>query len=270
MKIACIQPEILTSRKECYSEIEGLLNELLKEVDKCQIICLPEKWVPFFQDLPKNLQEERGQDYQFVRNLAKEYSVSFISGAIWEKRDSLKKPSITSYFFSNNGDEIGRQDKIHLYSYEREQFEPGNELNLFALDNSLFAILICFDMAFFETPRLATEHGADMLFSPTQIREEGMHNWNIYLQARALENRIPVIACNTVGNFFERKFLGKSKIISYQKGFISPSKLHIIEGPTGSGYVYDDINIRFPKKLRKIRLKEKVDKDKLKVNLMNN
>lgn len=269
MKIACLQPEISSSRQECYSEIKRLLEKLLENIEKCNIICLPERWVPFFGDLPKNLQNERGQDYQFIKNLAKEYNINFISGAIWEKRDSSKKPYITSYFFSDNGEEIGRQDKIHLYSYERKQFEAGNELNLFKLDDFRFAILICFDMAFFETPRLATEHGADVLFSPTQIREEGMHNWNIYLQARALENRIPVVACNSVGSFQDRRFLGNSKIISFMKDFISPSKLEIVEGPMGSGFVFDDIDLKFPRKIRKIRLNEKIEKNNIKVFVIN-
>ncbi len=265
MIIACIQPEIFQNRPKCYTEIEQLSKKLLNEVENCKLICLPERWVPFLEDLPKNLQPERGNDYQFIKNLAKEYSINIIAGAIWEKRERLEKPSITSYFFSETGEEIGRQDKIHLYSYEREQFMSGNELNFFTLDNSQFAILICFDMAFFETPRLATENGADFLISPTQIREEGMYNWNIYLQARALENRIPVIACNVVGNFFNRNFLGKSKIISYKKGPITPSILKIKEGPIGSGFVYDDVDLKFPKKLRKIRLVEKVEKTNIKV-----
>ena len=124
-------------------------------------------------------------------------------------------------------------------------------------------------MAFYETPRLAAEHGADLLISPTQIREEGMHNWNIYLQARALENRIPVVACNSVGSLLKRRFLGKSKIISFVKNFVSPSKLKIVEGPKGSGYIFDEIDLKFPRKIRKIRLNEKIEKNNIKVNVVN-
>ena len=122
-------------------------------------------------------------------------------------------------------------------------------------------------MAFYETPRLAAENGADLLFSPTQIRDDGMHNWSIYLQARALENRIPVAACNALGCISERKFLGNSKIISFLKRYYTPSKLKLIEGPkNNSGYVFDDVDLEFPRKLRKIRLKEKVEKTKININ----
>lgn len=265
MRIACIQPEVHPEIEKCFSEIELLLKKVLEETERCDIVCLPERYVPFLTDLPKNIQEERGKSYSFIKNLAKEHSINIIAGSIWEKREGLQKPVITSYYFSDNGEELGRQDKLHLYSAERGQFEPGKELNLFKLDNFYFAILICFDMAFFETPRLATENGADFLVSPTQIREEGMYNWKIYLEARALENRIPVIGCNTVGTFLDRKFLGKSKIISYEKGFLSPSKLKVVEGPNGSGFIHDDIDLKFPKKLRRIRLKEVLSKKDIKV-----
>ena len=269
MKIACIQPKIHQNINNCYSEIENLLKRLIDKVSKIDIICLPERWVPLLNDISQNIQKERGENYSFIKTLAGEYNINIISGAIWEKRKNSKKPRITSYFINEKGEEVGRQDKIHLYSYEQGQFEPGNELNLFSFNEYFFAILICFDMAFFETPRLAAENGADVLFSPTQIREEGMYNWKIYLQARALENRIPVVACNSVGSFNKRRFLGNSKIISFVKKFISPSKLKIVEGPKDSGYIFDDIDLKFPKKIRKIRFNEKIEKNKININVIN-
>ncbi|MHA2179801.1 MAG: carbon-nitrogen hydrolase family protein [Promethearchaeota archaeon] len=272
MKAACIQPQIFKERSQCYLEIEYILKRLLEEENKNEIICLPERWVPFSKNAIENLQEERGDDYVFIKSLAKNYNTKIISGAIWEKRASSKKPVITSYFFNENGEEIGRQDKIHLYSYEQEQFKPGNVLNLFRINGSYyFAILICFDMAFFETPRVAVENGADILFSPTQIREDGMFNWDIYLKARALENRVPIVACNTCGKYLRRKFLGESKILSFRKGRVSPSKLKILEAPSdSSGFIFDDIDLDFPRKLRKIRLNEKIDKNKITVKKIQN
>lgn len=269
MKIACIQPKVFNNRKKCYNEIEEILTNLLKEVD-CDIACLPERWSPFLKSGPQNLQKERGDDYNFIKNLAKNYQTNLLSGGIWEKRENTKKPSITCYYFNDNGEEIGRQDKIHLYSAEREIFEPGKVLNLFSLNNYTFAILICFDMAFFETPSLATENGADLLLSPTSIKESGMSNWKIYLQARVLENRIPALSCNTYGTVNGTTFLGNSKILSFVKGFISPSKLRLIEGPIGSeGFVYDEIDLKFPQKLRRLRLNERVDRNKINVKIIN-
>jgi predicted amidohydrolase len=270
MKVACIQPKIAPTREKCYLRIETLIKRVIDEEGNPELVCLPERWVPFNQKFEKNFQSERGKDYSLIKRLAKEYQVNILSGAIWEKRQEGEgeKNYITSYFFTSKGEEIGRQDKIHLYTYELNYFEPSKELKVFKFNDFQFAILICFDMAFYETPRLAAENGADLLISPTQIREEGLYNWNIYLQARALENKIPVMACNTVGTIKVRKqrnFLGKSKIISFENGPITPSILRIEEASTENGYVYDDIDLEFPKKLRSIRLKEKIDESSISV-----
>ncbi|MFX1500462.1 MAG: carbon-nitrogen hydrolase family protein [Promethearchaeota archaeon] len=270
MKVACIQPRIHQNIEKCYAEIEYLLKNLLEEFNNCDIVCLPERWSPFISEIPQNFQEERGESYEFIKGLAKKYEISLLSGAIWEKRENKEKPFITCYYFNAKGEEIGKQDKIHLYSYEKDYFEPGLVLNIFKLGESKFAILICFDMVFFESPRLAIENGADVLISPTQIREDGMENWYVYLKARALENRVPIVACNTFGNYLNRKFIGNSKIISFIKGHISPSKLKIIEGPkNSSGFIFDEIDLDFPKKIRKIRLDEKIEMDKIKINIIN-
>ncbi|MFW9952308.1 MAG: carbon-nitrogen hydrolase family protein [Candidatus Thorarchaeota archaeon] len=264
IRVACIQPQILNNIEKSYEEVEHLLKLLLEESKTCDLICLPERWVPLEEMNGKKFQEERGPIYNFLKKLSKNYTTALISGGIWEKRKDSNKPRITSYFFNEFGEEMGRQDKIHLYAYEKEYFEPSNEVNLFPIKHYYFAILICFDMAFFETPRIATEHGAAMLISPTQIREEGIENWNIYLKARALENRVPVIACNSFGEFYNRKFTGESKIISFVQDFISPSKLKITEAPiNSSGYIYDDLDLNFPNKLRSIRFGEIVKKDQL-------
>ena len=264
IRIACIQPEILPQIARSYSEVEKILNSLIKHHNNSDIICLPERWTSPTNGKDLNIQKERGNNYKFIKNLAKEYGIGIISGALWEKRDTSVKPRITSYFFDHNGDEICRQDKIHLYSFEKFNFEPGKELVIFSFKKISFAILICFDMAFFETPRLATECGADLLFSPTQISVEGMLNWETYLKTRALENRIPVVACNTFGTIIKRKFPGSSKIISFEKDFISPSKLKVIEGPVdSSGFLFDEIDLAFPKKLRKLRFNEVMDKNKI-------
>ncbi|TFF98546.1 MAG: carbon-nitrogen hydrolase family protein, partial [Promethearchaeota archaeon] len=144
MIIACIQPKIHQSINRCYSEIEQILKILTDKVANIDIICLPERWVPLLNDISQNIQKERGENYSFIKNLAGEYHINIISGAIWEKRENSRKPRITSYFINEKGEEVGRQHKIHLYSYEQGQFEPGKELNLFSFNEYFFAILICF------------------------------------------------------------------------------------------------------------------------------
>ncbi len=213
------------------------------------------------------IEKERGHSYTLVQNLAKENGVYIITGGIWEEREH-NKYYITCYVFDNKGNELGRQDKLHLYSYEPKIFTPGEYLRIFSHEptHTKFAVLICFDIAFFETPRLAIEHGAEILLSPTLIRADGMYNWKIYLQARALENRVPVVACNPVGSIFGNTYTGISKIISFKRGHTSPSVLKIKEGlESRRDIITERINLSFPNLIRKKRLSEKREQSSIKV-----
>ena len=245
--------------------------------DNTDIVILPERWrgFPNMQHFENSVQNERGADYSFIKDLSKEYSISIISGGIWERRQNklLKevKNYITAYYFNENGDEIGRQDKLHLYSYESNIFQPGSTLNIFKHKGSRvrFSILICFDVAFFETPRVSIENGAELLISPTFIRQEGLINWKIYLQARVLENRVPIVACNPVALYNNRKFLGRSKIISFRPGYESPSVLEIEELGETPGILTGEVNVSYPNEIRKKRLNERIEIKKINIDIVD-
>lgn len=264
IKISLLQCKISINHKKMSENITELVKNAVEQSP--DIIVLPERWrpIPERDNFYESIDIERGSDYSLIKNLSKEYSISIISGGIWEKRNGTEnhKPFITSYYFDDSGEEIGRQDKLHLYSYEPVVFQPGTSLNIFTHKKKSvkFSILICFDVAFYETPRLCVEEGAELLISPTLIRQDGIHNWNIYLQARALENRVPIAACNPVGDFYGRHYPGKSKIISFKTGYESPSELLIGESKSDiQDILTREINISFPNKIRKKRLGEKID-----------
>jgi len=269
LKLILIQPEMFDKDKECFFEIQNLINSIPFIEKNCDLVCLPERWIKMNPNLEKNIQEERGTHYQFIKKIAKKCHINILSGGIWEKRENSNKNYITCYFFNKDGEEIGRQDKIHLYSYEKSFFEPGDTLNLFSLNGHLFSILICFDMVF-ETPRFAVRNGAEFLISPTLIREEGLENWGVYLRAKSLENRVPIAACNSFGILKDRTFPGNSKIISFVKGFYSPSKLKVLEAPLNKhAILFDNIDLKFPNKLRKKRFKEAISMENIKLKKSN-
>lgn len=266
LKITLIQSQMFEDEDKCFREVENLIKNIPDGDKDSDLYCLPERWIKIKQNLEGNLQEERGEHYDFIKNLAKKYRINILSGGLWEHREDTDKNYITCYFFNNQGVEVGRQDKIHLYLLEKHFFEPGDVLNLFNLNGILFSILICFDMVF-DTPKLAVKNGAELLISPTLIREDGLENWGIYLRAKALENRVPIAACNGFGIYEDKIFPGNSKIITFQKGFYSPSKLKISEAPLKkSALLTEIVEIKFPNKLRKKRFKEALNLDKIKIN----
>lgn len=274
IKISLLQCQIIANTKLMNDQITNMVREASN--DDADIVILPERWrgFPDMKNFEKSVQNERGFDYSFIKDLSKEYSVSVISGGIWEKRQNKYRKEvqnyITAYYFNENGEEIGRQDKLHLYSYESDIFQPGSTLNIFKHKGSRvrFSILICFDVAFFETPRVSIENGAELLISPTFIRQEGLINWKIYLQARVLENRVPIVACNPVAFYNDRKFLGRSKIISFKPGYESPSVLEIEELGETPGILTGEVNVSYPNEIRKKRLNERIEIKKIKINII--
>ena len=262
INISLVQPLVSKENDKNFRHVENLIEEACEQ--NPDIICLPERW--FFLDfinLKKDqlFQSERGIQYQSVKQWSKDYNVPIISGGIWEWHKGYNRPFVTSYYFDSKGKEMFRQNKIHLYGMEKAILESGKELQVFT-DNNLditFSILICFDLTISSSlTDLAANTGAEIIFSPTLIRETGMDNYEIYLQARALENRIPIASCNSIFKYLDLNFIGESKIIHFKRGSTSPAKLIVEEAPKKPHILSKNVNISFPNKIRKKRNKEKV------------
>lgn len=281
IKISLIQPKICSENEKNISHIESLIDIAIS--DNPDIICLPERWyhIEFSQLLEETgklkpnfqinqlFQEKRGEQYKKVQYWAQKYHTPIISGGIWEEDQTSGKKNINCYYFDAKGEEKFCQSKIHLYGIEKELVEPGEKLVVF-YDKRLdlkFSILICFDLHISSYLLGQTVfHGADLIFSPTLIRDDGMENWKIYLQARALEFRILIASCNSIYEIYGRKFSGKSKIATFETGAASPVKLLLHEMDENAGVFTKIIDIDFPHSIRKKRLQERLENGKISVS----
>ncbi len=264
--VCLIQPSVSHDNEENYQNMENLIGEAADLHP--DIICLPERWyhLDFTGNFHDLYQKERGIQYQWVKNWATKFGIPIISGGIWEKSSEFEKPVIVSYYFDHLGQERFFQHKIHLYGIEKELLQPGQELKVFTDTrlNITFSILICFDLHISSMlTSKAVDNGAELIFSPTLIRDDGMDNWSIYLQARALEHRVPIISCNSIYSIFNRNFSGRSKIIHFEEGSASPVKLLVSEAPDYQTLLVGQINLDFPNSIREERGVQKYDYDQI-------
>ncbi len=153
-----------------------------------RLICLPEHWL-----LSRVLKKDDEIVRQFAA-LAKELDAFINMGANFELRGA--ETYMSSATLSPDGRVISRQDKVHLYRREKRKAVPGSRLNLMTIDGFKVAVLVCHDVVFPETAREVTLRGAELLLVPSLISAKGIEPWLIYLRARSLENRIPVVAPN--------------------------------------------------------------------------
>ena len=198
VKLGLVQPTSYNSNQKGILKISEILKKLGKQ--ETEIVCLPEQW------LKNNEIKNFDSEFSDFKKIAKEFSMTIIPGAFYEI--TKKKTSIIAPIIGPKGEIIGKQEKIHPFDYERNTVKPGREAKIFNTACK-FGVIICYDMVFPNVANIMTKKGAQVLFSPSRIVKRGIKPWQMYVQVRSLENRIPILAAN-VENY---RFGGNSIIV---------------------------------------------------------
>jgi len=103
--------------------------------------------------------------------------------------------------------------KTHLFGAENEGFRPGDALAIVELAGRRVAPMICFEIEFPEPARATAEAGADLFLTAAANMESGQDEQAIACRARALENRIPHLYVNRVGEESGHVFCGGTRAI---------------------------------------------------------
>lgn len=168
-----------------------------KETD---IVCLPEQWL--HDNRISNVEKE----FSEFKKIARDYSMTIIPGAFYERKQN--RFAIISPIIGPTGEIIGSQEKIHPFDYERNLVVPGRKAQVFKT-KCKFGVIICYDMVFPGVVNALVRKGAEVILSPSRIVRRGILPWHLYVQTRALENRIPILAANVEN----KKFGGNSIIV---------------------------------------------------------
>jgi len=242
VRVALLQLQLQKNQDEAVEHAIRLLkNAAASESD---IVCLPEQWYP---KTVNNFEQE----FKLIPDVAKEYSVTIIAGAFLEKiNDNLH---ISCPVIASDGKILGRQFKIHPYGDEKKTVKAGSTVEIFDSGSFRFGIAICHDVVFPEVSRALARKGADIFFFPSRIRNEGIEPWHMYVQVRALENRVPAAAPNACS----RMYGGKSIVVdlSYDK------KSNIAVPNTAFASVNEqlllmDVDLEHARRIRKIRFED--------------
>ena len=215
MKVSCLQMNMkLGCPDENFSLAEKLIEESIKE--QPDVIVLPETWNTGF--FPKeNLAELCCKDGDTVKlsigELAKKYKVNIVAGSVSNVRDG--KVYNTALVFDRDGICVAEYDKTHLFTPmgEDDYYTGGSHLCRFTLDGVKCGIIICYDVRFPEVTRSLALQGLDMLFVVSQWPKERIFHLRTLTTARAIENQIFVVCCNSCGTADKTVFGGNSAII---------------------------------------------------------
>ena len=215
MKVSCLQMNMkLGCPDENFSLAEKLIRESVKE--QPDVIVLPETWNTGF--FPKeNLSDLCCQDGDTVKlrigELAKKYKVNIVAGSVSNVRNG--KIYNTAFVFDRDGICIAEYDKTHLFTPmgEDDYYTGGNHLCGFTLDGAKCGIITCYDVRFPELTRSLALRGLDMLFVVSQWPKERIFHLRTLTAARAIENQMFVVCCNSCGTADKTVYGGNSAII---------------------------------------------------------
>jgi predicted amidohydrolase len=208
------------------------------------IVCLPELWYPKAVD---------DFEYEFkpILDLAREQSMIIIAGAFLERINNNQY--VSSPVISRKGEISGRQIKIHPFGSQRAIVTPGSAVKIFDCGRHKFGIAICYDLVFPEISRALVTKGAELIFYPSKIRVKGIKPWHMYVQVRALENRIPVGAPNICYDDFG----GKSILAAFDYDKKTDIAIpRIMFGSVREQTLGIDIDLECVRKIRRRRMKD--------------
>ena len=236
VKLGLVQTVSQSTNQKGIAQAVKILKKLGR--NNTDIVCLPEQW------LKNNEISDFDLEFSDFKKIAKEFSMTIIPGAFYEI--TKKKTSIISPVIGPNGEFIGRQEKIHPFDYEKDNVKPGNEAKIFNTACK-FGIVICYDMVFPNVAHTFVKKGAQVLFSPSRIVKRGIQPWQMYVQVRALENRIPIIAANVES----QRFGGNSLIVDLsENNKVVTTKVFKLNGESG---ISKEFNLDKYEKSRKSR-----------------
>ncbi len=177
------------------------------------VIILPETWNTGF--FPKEnineLSDRNGQrTKELLESISRKYNVYIIGGSVSEEKDG--NIYNTSYIYDREGKNIASYSKTHLFSPMDEHiyYKAGDSFCLFSIDGVKAAVMICYDLRFPEIARKLALSGAEVLFIPAQWPYERISQMEILLKARAVENQMFAVLCNSAGTFEATVFGGTS------------------------------------------------------------
>lgn len=158
---------------------------------------------------------------QFLADQARRLGIWIVGGSLpmGTRPDGSKidgRVRATALVYDDQGKEVGRYDKIHLFDAmvedahgqyrESDTFEPGDAVVTIETPVGRLGMAICYDLRFPELFRALREKEVDWVCLPSAFTwQTGDAHWHALIRARAIENQVWVVAAGQGGQNSERR-----------------------------------------------------------------
>lgn len=203
MKTALIQMAIRKGDKQAnFTTVTEMVKRALEMQPDVDLFILPELWSTGYalKDLSDLASEDGQEEAEFLGKIAAENNIWFAGGSVAAKtRNGIFN---RAQIINRSGNTEKTYDKIHLVPMldEHKYLIPGNTHCLHEIEGIHFGFAICYDIRFCELIRKLALLGAQALIVSAEWPLIRLSHWQALLKARAIENQLYVMACNTVSS----------------------------------------------------------------------
>ena len=211
LQISCNDTETSQQRRE---RVVRMLDGLT-DVD---LVVLPELWAVGYFGFERYRAEAEPIDGPTVNAVAaavRRLGCYAVAGSIVEAGYDGALYN-TSVLIDPTGNVVGTYRKVHLFGYESAEatlLSPGRAVPVFQTAIGRIGISTCYDLRFPELYRLLSSKGAEIIVVPSAWPRARLDHWRVLTQARAIENQVYLVACNSVGEQASQVLGGASVII---------------------------------------------------------
>lgn len=195
MKITLIQDEIFWADKTANLRKVGQQLEFLS--GKTDMVILPEMFSTGFCTEQPNLAETmEGETIQMLRSYALKCRLAITGSFIATENGNFYNRA----FFVFPTGEVETADKRHLFQAggENKFFTKGNERLQVSYYGFNICVLVCYDVRFPVWSRNVNNE-YDLLIYVANFPLKRINDWDVLLQARAIENQTYVAGVNRIG-----------------------------------------------------------------------
>ena len=188
--------------------------DLVRAQVGADLVVLPELWPDggFAYDAwTTGAQGLDGPVVTALRAAARDLGAQVHMGSFVE-RDEAGRMFNTSVLIGPTGELLSTYRKIHLFGFaegEPAVMTAGADLVV----HESVGLATCYDLRFPEMFRLLLDRGAETVIVPAAWPARRREHWRLLVQARAVEDQIVVIACNTGGTHAGVAMAGHSLVV---------------------------------------------------------
>lgn len=169
-----------------------------------------------------------------IRAIAKAHRIAVVAGLPEETDGSVYN---TAYFVDELGRIAGRHRKAHLFGeLDRRYFTAGDgAVSVVSYRGVKVAMMICYDVEFPETVRMAALSGSHLIVVPTAQMEPFTFVAEHLVRTRAWENQVYLAYVNHDGKEGDTVYVGGSSIVA-------PNGDILANIDTGEGLIFATID----------------------------